>query len=169
MSVFRVVPWLTQEARRFLESFIRPESLVLEFGAGGSTIWLSQRCRVITVEHDPTWLARIDPCVEQINSHRILVPRPYPTICQPWAGPPPDLVLIDGRDRLLCAQLTAPLLPPGGVLMLDNAEREGYQEVGNVICAGWAYHRSEQTGPDDNEFWYKGWQTDWWIKPAEVV
>lgn len=50
------VPWLTYPALRELESIVKPHFNVLEYGAGNSSLWWSQRvAQVVSVEHDPHW------------------------------------------------------------------------------------------------------------------
>ena len=51
--------------------------------------------------------------------------------------------------------------------MLDNAEREYYHSVFNLL-SNWQMFTSEQTEPDSEGFWYNGWKTVWWIKPLNT-
>jgi hypothetical protein len=54
------VPWVSYPARRWLERHLRPDWHVFEFGAGGSTLFFSERVKsVISVEHDEAWHARV--------------------------------------------------------------------------------------------------------------
>ena len=44
----RASPWLTEKSIEFLNDFlISNDKIVLEFGMGASTIWLSQRCKFL--------------------------------------------------------------------------------------------------------------------------
>ena len=53
-------PWLTADAVRFLDSWIRSTDHCLEWGAGRSTSWLATRAeRVTSVEHDAVWARRV--------------------------------------------------------------------------------------------------------------
>lgn len=50
-------PWITFPAARMLGNLLTPEARVLEYGAGGSTLFFAERVReLITIEHDPEWL-----------------------------------------------------------------------------------------------------------------
>ncbi len=52
-------PWITFPAARFLEGLLSRESRVLEYGAGGSTLFFATRVgELATVEHDRDWLRR---------------------------------------------------------------------------------------------------------------
>lgn len=50
------VPWVTFEARDFIESILTPSAMVFEYGSGGSTLFYSRNVnKVVSVEHDPIW------------------------------------------------------------------------------------------------------------------
>lgn len=52
-------PWITFPAARALENLLTPDSRVLEYGAGGSTLFFAKRVRtLVTIEHDREWLQR---------------------------------------------------------------------------------------------------------------
>ena len=52
-------PWITIPARHFLQKTLTPDFRVLEFGAGGSTLFFAKRVKeLVTVEHQPEWLQR---------------------------------------------------------------------------------------------------------------
>lgn len=53
-------PWLSYEAIRYMDERLRPDSVVFEYGSGGSTLWFADRVRHVTsIEHDPDWHARV--------------------------------------------------------------------------------------------------------------
>lgn len=50
------LPWLSYRAIEFIQSRIRPDHRVFEFGGGGSTLYfLDKGASVVTVEHDSRW------------------------------------------------------------------------------------------------------------------
>ncbi len=52
----RELPWMTYDAIDSLGSICTPDSVVFEWGSGGSTLFLAKRCRHVTsVEHDVKW------------------------------------------------------------------------------------------------------------------
>ena len=75
------VPWITFEARLFLESVLDNRFTVFEYGAGGSTLFFSERVnRVISVEHDPNWFYRVKDALakREINNCDLLfIPPEY--------------------------------------------------------------------------------------------
>ncbi len=50
------LPWVTFEAKRWLDSYLRNTMTVFEWGSGGSTLYFAKQVRqVISVEHDQKW------------------------------------------------------------------------------------------------------------------
>lgn len=168
---FRPTPWLTEGAIDFLTNFLEknPDAKILEFGAGASTIWFTQKSiSLISIEHDPTYYDLVSQAIKDINGSNStvlqLVPRPYYTICDAYPDNSFDLVLIDGRDRSKCLLQAKRLVKPGGVIMLDNAERSWYQRAMSTLTR-WNHTISIQNREDPCGFTYPNWQTHWWIKP----
>lgn len=168
---FRPTPWLTESAIDFLTNFLekKPDAKILEFGAGASTIWFTQKsiC-LVSIEHDPTYYELVSQAIKEINGGNSttlqLVPRPYYTICDAYPDNFFDLVLIDGRDRSRCLLQAKRLVKPGGIIMLDNAERSWYQRAMSTLTR-WNHTISIQNREDACGFTYPNWQTHWWIKP----
>lgn len=53
-------PWITFRVIDFLNNRVNNESIVCEFGGGGSTLYFSRRAKkVITIEHDPIWFEKL--------------------------------------------------------------------------------------------------------------
>jgi hypothetical protein len=168
-GALRTEPWLTQPAIAFLEGFFKenPEAYVLEFGSGASTLWIAQRTpNLYSVEHAPSWYTKIGEKLKESGAehvHYVLAERPYYTVCDEFPDDFFDLIIVDGRNRKGCIAHSIPKLKPGGILMLDNAERARYRDV-IPLMGGWKYVSSEQTKPDAFGFYYRGWRTDWWVK-----
>lgn len=60
------VPWVSYPARRWLERHLRADWDLFEFGAGGSTLFFSERVKsVVSVEHDEAWCARVAELLAQ--------------------------------------------------------------------------------------------------------
>lgn len=129
---------------------------VFEFGSGGSTLfWLSLGASVVSVEHDPRWherLRRVLPVAASVD-YRLVPPEPalaageisdpaafasddpayrsmsferYTRVVDEFDDGAFDVVLVDGRARPSCLQRAIPKVSPGGLLVLDNAERSYY-------------------------------------------
>lgn len=151
-------PWWTRAAITWAESHLTPDMDVIEWGAGSSTVWLASRVRsVVSIEHQREWAAQVSAALIAHGCNR----KRYRVICHPLGieycqGVPGryDVAIIDGRRRVQCCRSAAALVKPGGLLVLDNAERERYAEVHTLLRA-WDVTRT------DNGIW----RTDIWQRP----
>ncbi len=64
-----------------------------------------------------------------------------------------DFIIVDGRARVECAQHAIPKLKPGGMLILDNAERLRYRAVHNLLKEWKKVFTT--SGITDTVFWFK--------------
>lgn len=175
------VPWIVFGAKEQILRFIRPGSKVFEYGMGGSTLFfLDAGCSVISVEHDPEWAGTLFASIG--NNDRwtgLLVPpqpktaathncfssafhghensdfREYVETITKQPDESLDVVMVDGRARSAALVIAATKVIPGGLLVLDNAERSRYAETVNAFAAqGWRMTRLFGPGPYvDHEFW----------------
>lgn len=71
-------PWINFEVRSFIESVLTAESIVFEYGSGGSTLFYSKRAkRVFSVEHEPDWFERVKSALTErgfANCDLVLIP-----------------------------------------------------------------------------------------------
>jgi hypothetical protein len=137
----------------FVKAAYPKAKVILEYGSGGSTVLAAESgCRVISVESDKAWAARLTEHLATISDtakvHHADIGRTgawgvpmkaneYPKFhayaLSVWDRPDfeePDLVLIDGRFRASC--LVAVLLRakrPTTVLFDDYAKRKYYHGV----------------------------------------
>jgi hypothetical protein len=133
-----VLPWLTDGALDFLDSHIfyikaslKRNPRIFEFGAGNSTLYfLSRGCLVTSVEHDGDWCRKIVDVAGCFGYKDRLslthAQRPYHHLFDTAANDY-DLVLVDGRDRVLCLDRVIDGLKrlPGNkqpLIILDNTE-----------------------------------------------
>ena|SRR3990167_7073207 len=167
----RDTPWLTNQAKDFLVEWFKDKKdpKVLEFGAGGSTIWFSKRTKnLTTIESQADWFGHAKDNLDsqkECNSVDLrLIPMDYYQVCNELDNESFDLVLIDARYRVKCIEASRCLLKPGGILMLDNADRCKYSVLDSLM-EGWQFTKTVQEEPDDYGYFYENWQTNWWIKP----
>ena len=66
-----------------------------------------------------------------------------------------DLIFIDGRDRVKCIKNSIAKLKPGGILVLDNSERDRYN-AGKRLLRNWKTIETTNTV----------WRTTIWFKPT---
>lgn len=118
-------PWLCPRATEFFAGLLKKGMTVMEFGAGGSTLWLAERVRhVYSFENDPDWysvLRRRKP--ENVTLSQESFPRDVPLV---------DLLFIDGEPVELRGEwlrMAKSLLVEGGIVVLDNANRPEYKDA----------------------------------------
>jgi hypothetical protein len=121
------VPWIPRPARHAIEQLLRPESKVLEFGSGMSTLWLARRCaEVYAVEHDATWQAVIarrltDAGLAERVRYELRSLATYadlPSVSDGYF----DYCVIDGAERAACARTAVAKVRRGGYVYWDNSD-----------------------------------------------
>ncbi|GAA0537825.1 MULTISPECIES: FkbM family methyltransferase [Rheinheimera] len=134
--MLRVLPWITDGATEFIDNFIAERKTakgtvkVFEFGCGNSTLYfLSRGCIVRSIEHDEAWSSKVQQTAKTFDYHDRLnlscEQRPYH---QSYKNDSYDIVLIDGRDRMLCmSHILQVGLPEDAILVFDNSERAEYK------------------------------------------
>ncbi len=153
-------PWLAPAANEFLEGYLKPTDIMLEFGSGRSTLWFSKRVMHITsVEHNPEWFKKIKDKIKDLSINNItyiLHPKQDETIpasetnyvnaTHEFEPSSLDVVLVDGTYRAQCVLKSLPLLKPGGLLIIDNVNR--YLPSNSKVPNS----RSIAKGPIDDEW-----------------
>ena len=116
---------------------------MLEFGAGSSTLFSMDRvARVVSLEHDPVWLAwaraRIRGNVELIAT----VQEPAEAYRAPLgaSGERFDLILVDGAHRNEAFADAVGRLAPGGVILLDDSHRSRLKPCFEAAAAAGLRH-----------------------------
>ncbi|MBM3301532.1 MAG: class I SAM-dependent methyltransferase, partial [Deltaproteobacteria bacterium] len=113
-------PWYTYSAIDYLKQLDFSEKDVFEYGCGASTLFWSVRARSVTsVDDDEAWFARI---ARQVGPHRTVLleterERYIGAIQKKSEGY--DVIVIDGKHRLACAQVARRSLKPGGMIVVD--------------------------------------------------
>jgi precorrin-6B methylase 2 len=121
----RPLPWYTYPAIEFLESLDFSRCDVFEFGAGNSSLYWAARARTVTsVEDDPRWHGRV---VARAARNQTTWLRPdeaayVAAVAQSESGY--DVIVIDGNHRIGCTRAAIDCLRPGGMIVLDNSDRE---------------------------------------------
>lgn len=183
------VPWFPDLVRMLLEAHIMSGIDVFEWGCGGSTVWFCNHdCNVMSVEHNKAWADRVnsgiyscDPVVFVPPDDGSLYPDPgdksiafhYKSgstevgdvrfesyarridTCDMF-----DIVLVDGRARPSCVLHGYTHVKPGGLLVLDNAERKYYRNVW-MLLDNWEKVHIVGHGPTLDYMW----ETMIWRRP----
>ncbi|NJL13696.1 MAG: class I SAM-dependent methyltransferase [Microscillaceae bacterium] len=128
----RPIPWYTYPCIDFLKTRLNANMQVFEYGSGHSTRWLAQYTgRVLAVEHEPAWIAKIRPQLPP--NAQVLFEATREGENGPYAHKPQslhqafDLIVVDGLDRVHCLLQCPSALSASGVILLDDASRPEYQ------------------------------------------
>lgn len=117
------LPWYTYPAIEHLSALDFRRCSVLEWGCGNSTLfWAARAKSVLSIDDDPKWheeMKRQAPA----NATLALHTEADAYVAAGAEAGPFDVVIIDGRHRRRCAERVAGLINPGGMLVLDNADR----------------------------------------------
>ena len=167
MKIKRRTPWVTDGANEFLKNYINRNSVVLEFGIGGSTIWFADKVKkLVSIEHNKAWFHIIKKeLAKRRNIELILheteqigdtdyIKSCYAREIDKFPDEYFDLVLVDGRNRVNCFKNSDRVLKTGGYMMLDNSDREELKEVYDFYKDKEYFESSQR--PD--------WKTSWWKK-----
>ena len=136
--------WMHPSERGLVESLLRPDHVMLEWGSGGSTVAFSKQVKsYYSIEHNWDWYCKVKQAVEGTNVDLRYIPvngplpnnyfqaeyqhyRDYLDIVY-QLGQMFDVVLIDGRARRLCALKAIPFLKPNAhVIVHDYSLRAPY-------------------------------------------
>ena len=177
-------PWFVASANADLEQRVAAGQIrsVLEFGSGGSTVFFAERgARVVSIEHQPKWRARVQAELSRRGlsaeirlalpdqtpqaaiyrgrdkrSYRAYVKAGTAAARQVFGGRV-DCILVDGRARVACVRAALRYLRPGGVLVLDDAERGAYRDAAILLAS---------RGFSSQSFTWHKHRTDLWVAPA---
>lgn len=138
------LPWFSYGAIDFLESHLRPDMVVYEYGSGGSTIFFAHRvAAIVSVENDPAWREAVhqrlaDDGLANVTLKTAGFDAPAPDrfaesdFARALPDEPADVVVIDSYDydtwqtHARRPQLLRPArerVRPGGIVVLDDSWR----------------------------------------------
>lgn len=125
------LPWYTYSFISFIRPKLRADMSVFEYGSGNSTLWWAERVSYVTAcEHDRAWYdltgGKLPGNVDYMFC--LLEPRGrYSEMCG-VRDSKYDCIIIDGRNRILCAAHAIKQLKDDGVIVWDNSDRSKYKE-----------------------------------------
>lgn len=116
-------PWLSPEATEYFDKMLRANYDVMEYGGGGSTLWLARKVKsVVTYEPNELWYKKLG----QVKPNNVTLRFSY----LPPASAEVDILYIDGDPviyRGLWLGASHAIVKPGGFVVLDNANRGEYK------------------------------------------
>ncbi|RZK66789.1 MAG: FkbM family methyltransferase [Pedobacter sp.] len=126
------IPWVTYSFIDFIKGRLNKDLTIFEYGSGNSTLFYAKNVkRVVSVEHDEAWFNKI---VDQKATNAEMIFTKLETNGEyskkaNLLGEKFDLIIVDGRDRVNCCKYSVDALTEKGVLVLDDSEREVYDEA----------------------------------------
>ena len=179
-------PWLTYRATKWIDSYLRTQMRVFEYGSGGSTVFFAQRVKkVISVEHNPEWYQVVKETLNELKifnvEYNLKEPekaereadccdprsyssgfqnkfdrmsfREYVKVIDNYPDEYFDLVLVDGRARPYCIMHAYKKVKHGGIILLDNSDRQRYKSAASQYLSGCRSVRFFGIGPYSTEPW----------------
>ena len=150
-------PWLTADAVRWLDRWLRPQHEGLEWGCGRSTIWFARRVAGLTsAESDADWYTRVQErladagLAEHISIRLTQHEAAYVGISEGIEVV--DFALVDGiaSIRAECALSCIEKIRAGGIIIVDNVnwfiprERPSHAPNSRRLSDGYANSRWEE-------------------------
>lgn len=127
------IPWLTYSFLDFLRGRLHKELTLFEYGSGNSTLFFAKHLKYVrSIEHDEAWYNKVKvsapqnvdisyiPLEDETGDYETAVSRETQHY---------DIILIDGRRRVMCLKNAVDKLSENGVIILDDSEREEYSEA----------------------------------------
>jgi precorrin-6B methylase 2 len=149
------LPWITYPAIAFLGPRLTKSMAIFEYGCGNSTRWLAARVgSVVSCEHEQVWYDEIKPTLPANAALRLRALDGGYAPCVSENGSRYDVIFIDGRNRNDCIRAAVGSLKPGGVIILDNSERDDYAAgIAQLIERGFRAIAFDGPGPIVSEAW----------------
>jgi len=117
---------------KFLEDRLKSHNVLFEFGSGASTLFYARLVKqVVSIEYDQSWFSLIKNRVPE-NATVLFREENYDgSYCRSIKETDQlyDVVIVDGRDRVNCVIQSLDSLSDEGVVLLDDSQREQYQEA----------------------------------------
>lgn len=133
------LPWMNYGMIDFLENRLRLSHRLFEYGSGYSTQFYAKFVGSITsVEHDKGWFESVMPsCSDnatllyrELSEHNDEYIQALKSTAKTY-----DVVIVDGRQRVKCLHEAIQCLTDKGVVILDDSQRDRYQEGIDAMLA----------------------------------
>ncbi len=134
------LPWIAYTTIKHFKRFLNKNSRVLEFGSGMSTIWYAKHAgKVFSVEDYRPWYDKVAKIIEENHLNNITYrfaesENEYSSFMSDDKQGF-DLIMVDGSCRSKCISHAAKLVKPGGILYLDNSDKDSTPDGGDTRIA----------------------------------
>ena len=144
------VPWMNYAVTEFLAERLNTDMNLLEFGAGGSTLFFAKHCRsVVTLEADELWFEKIK---RELPENVELLWKPQEKFYElDDIKASFEVIVIDAMDRNRLLEMSLQHCSSDGVIILDDSERSDYiAGIAQLKTSGWKQLRFSGIGPIQN-------------------
>ena len=104
------LPWWSLSAIREMEKHLNHTHRIFEWGSGGSTVFLTKRCKELTtIEHAADWFEEVEAILKEqeitnslLHLHEINLENEKAFLASPYANAlqsTHDIIIIDGEDH----------------------------------------------------------------------
>ena len=132
------VPWVTLSFYEFIKERMNQDLDVFEFGSGNSSVWFAKRVKSVTaVEHDKIWFDKMKNSMP--SNVKVILSKDEPEAYSGELGKLEqyfDIITVDANHRNECMFAAPAKLKSGGVIILDDSEREEYLPGVNFLLNG---------------------------------
>lgn len=166
-------PWLSPGAVVFLDEELKPEMRLFEWGSGRSTVWFANRVKeVVSIEYHKEWAQKVekmlkDKDVKNVDlryiplDHPIKDPTPkyyeitpkYVAEIEKFPKESLDVIIVDGHYRLTCVDKCKDYLKLGGILVIDNFNRDTVEGWG--VPQTWSLLHQSENVMTQTSIWQK--------------
>lgn len=123
------IPWLTYPFLSFIEPRLNADLDLLEFGSGYSTAWWGERCKTVrSLEDSREWFETVSKQLEASTNVEIVFCEDMDNATLPEGSRYNIIIVDDIGNRVLHIRQSAELLSEDGIIILDDSEREEYNE-----------------------------------------
>jgi len=136
--LFLEEPNMSKAEEKVIKKYCNSETKLLEFGSGISTIHHATRCKKVTsIESSPYWYARVGLLLyildlEYVAQHFLVPGINYPhSFAEIYPDEKFDVVSIDGKRRLECAESILPYIYDDSVVIFSDFWREKRHKENN--------------------------------------
>ncbi len=159
------VPWTSPASIEIFKAVLNKEMDGFEYGSGKSTLFFAKLLnKLVSVEHHEGWHQKVESQISGLSNvtYKFVAAEningkpdytAYSNVILQYPENSFDFILVDGRNRVKCCKNAIPRLKSGGILVLDNSEREYYSEIFDML-KDWKMVNTT-TGLTDTTFWFK--------------
>lgn len=137
------IPWMNYAFVELLNERLNKDMRMFEYGAGFSSLYFAKRVKdVVSIEYDKAWESKLRELLKPCLNHKLIVE----PVGEKYIGAAAseerafDVVLVDGRERVACFKNGLEALSENGVIILDDSDREEYQEAFEIARANGFRH-----------------------------